>query len=79
MKIKPDDKKIRSFTKKYWREGRKVLYLNSRKVVDLIGKVPIDQIKGRAANMLDSVELRDYIGNTKILDIEKTNQAENET
>lgn len=61
MKIKPDDKKIRSFTKKYWREGRKVLYLNSRKVVDLIGKVPIDQIKGRAANMLDSVELRDYL------------------
>jgi signal transduction histidine kinase len=30
-------------------------------------------------SFIDSVELRDYIGNTKILDIEKTNQAENET
>lgn len=61
MRIKPDDKKIRSFTKSYWRQGRQVLYQNSRKVVDLIGSVPIDQVKARAENMLDSVELRDYL------------------
>lgn len=38
-----------------------MLYTNSRKVVDLIGNVPLDHIKQRAANMLDSVELRDYL------------------
>lgn len=61
MRIKPDDKKIRSFTNEYWKQGRKMLYQNSRKVVDLIGNVPIDQVKARAADMLDSVELRDYL------------------
>jgi hypothetical protein len=61
VRIKPDDKKIRSFTELYWRKGRKTLYQNSRRVVELIGNVPIDQIKSRAANMLDSVELKDYI------------------
>jgi signal transduction histidine kinase len=38
----------------------------------------MDQII-KKISFIDNVELRDYIGNTKILDIEKTNQAENET
>lgn len=61
MRIKPDDKKIRSFTKSYWRQGRKVLYQNSLKVVEQIGNVPIDQLRARAENMLDSIEIRDYL------------------
>jgi len=61
VKIKPDDKKIRSFTKYYWKQGRKVLYANSSVLVNMVGNVSLDEIKGRAENILDSVILRDYL------------------
>lgn len=42
---------------------------NLRKMDQIIKKI----------SLIDRVELKDYIGNTKILDIEKTNQEVNET
>jgi len=61
VRIQPDDKKIRSFTKLHWKEGRKVLFKNSSRLIEMIGNVPIDEVKGRAARILDSKELRDYL------------------
>lgn len=61
MRIKPDDNKIRSFTKLYWREGREVLAKTTAPVINLIGNVPIEEIKQRAELIMDSNATREYL------------------
>ncbi len=61
MKFSPDKNKIESIVDKYWKTGRKVLYLNSRRVIDLIGNVPPSEITARAEHILNTPELCDYI------------------
>ena len=61
MIIKPNDKKIRSFTRKYWKQGRDVLAATTDPVIALIGNVPIEEVKARAANMMNTNLLRRYL------------------
>ena len=61
MRIQPDEKKIRSFTNTFWKEGRRVLKSNTARLIEMIGDVPIEDIKNRAPRILDTWELRSYL------------------
>jgi hypothetical protein len=52
---------MNAFTKKYWREGRAVLRASTQSVINLIGRVPIEEVKARAERILDTPEMRKYL------------------
>ena len=52
---------MNAFTKQYWREGRRVLMASTQSVIDLVGLVPIEEVKARAERMLDTPEMRKYL------------------
>jgi len=59
--VKPDSRKIRSFTRLYWEQGRRVLAQTTAPVINLLGNVPLEEVKNRAEHMMDSQELRQYL------------------
>jgi hypothetical protein len=52
---------MNAFTKKYWREGRAVLRASTQSVINLVGMVPIEEVKARAERILDTPEMRKYL------------------
>jgi len=61
VRITPNRKMMNAFTKKYWREGRAVLKASTQSVINLIGLVPIEEVKARAERILDTPEMRKYL------------------
>jgi hypothetical protein len=63
VKIVPNKRQMVSMMKDNWREGRKVLHQTTKPLLDLIGNVPLSEVKARAPQILDSPVMKEYISN----------------
>lgn len=61
MRITTDRARVRSLTKEYWRQGREVLYKTSLPVIDLLDKIPLQEIRHRTDSLLKAEHTEKYI------------------
>lgn len=61
MRITTDNGKVRSLTKEYHKEARKVLYKITLPVIDLLDRIPINEIKYRIPDLLKPDDMDKYI------------------